>query len=120
MLRKIARLTTMPVAGKCLTAADSGDGTLSLQSRYNKIGDYLMSEYEAQADAVLDFEYWQNGDTYIQATSGNTPAAATVTQRRPDDFSFDVFIGKRTHDEDSKVNISAKATVEAHYPDYLQ
>ena len=120
MLRKIARLSTMPAAGKCLTAADSGDGTLSLQSRYNKIGDYLMSEYEAQADAVLDFEYWQNGDTYIQATSGNTPAAATVTQRRPDDFSFDVFIGKRTHDEDSKVNISAKATVEAHYPDYLQ
>ena len=32
MLRKIARLSTMPAAGKSLTAADSGDGTLSLQS----------------------------------------------------------------------------------------
>lgn len=120
MLRKIARLSTMPAAGKCLTAADAGDGTLSLQSRYSRIGDYLMSEYEAQADAVLDFEYWQNGDTYIQATSGNTPAAATVTQRRPDDFGFDVFVRKKSSTCEGKVDISATATVEAHYPDYLQ
>ena len=69
---------------------------------------------------IRDFEYWQNGDTYIQATSGNTPAAATVTQRRPDDFSFDVFVKKKGQTCEGKVDISATATVEAHYPDYLQ
>jgi len=119
MLRKIARLSTMPAAGECLTAADAGDGTLSLPSRYYRIGDYLMSEYEAQADAILDFEYWNNGDTYIRATSGNSPATATVTQRRPDNFNFGVFTGLPGNRED-KIDISASATTEAHYPDYLQ
>ena len=119
MLMKIARLSTMPAAGKCLTLADDGDGMLPLPSRCGKIGDYLMSEYETQANAVLDFEYWQNGDTSIQATSGNTPATATVTQFRPDDFSFGIFASE-PKDRKDKVDISATATVEAHYPDYLQ
>ena len=119
MLRKIARLSTMPAAGKCRTAADSGNGTLSLQSRYDKIGVYLMSEYESQADAILDFERWQEGDTAVQASSGNTPSTAKVTQRRPDDFNFGVFTGK-SRDCDGKVGVCASATVEAHYPDYLQ
>jgi hypothetical protein len=119
MLRKIARLSTMPAAGKCLTAADAGDGPLPLSSRYNRIDDYLMSEYEAQADAILDFEYWIDDDTYIRATSGNAPATATVTQRRPDNFNFGVFIGLPKNHED-KIDISASATAEAHYPDYLQ
>ena len=120
MLTKIARLSTMPAAGKCLTLDTNDKDALSLDARYSKIDDYLMSEYEAQADAILDFEYWQNGDTYIQATSGNTPAAATVTQRRPDDFGFDVFVKKKCQTCEDKVDISATATVEAHYPDYLQ
>ena len=119
MLRKIARLATMPAAGKCRTAADSGNGTLSLHSRYDRIGGYLMSEYEAQADAILDFERWREGDTSVQASSGNTPSTATVTQRRPDDFNFGVFTGKPC-DCDGKIGVSASATVEAHYPDYLQ
>jgi hypothetical protein len=78
-----------------------------------------MSEYEAQADAILDFEYWIDDDTYIRATSGNAPATATVTQRRPDNFNFGVFIGLPKNHED-KIDISASATAEAHYPDYLQ
>jgi hypothetical protein len=119
MLRKIARLSTMPAAGKCHTAADPGNRTLSLHSRYDRIGGYLMSEYEAQADAILDFEYWNNGDTYIRATSGNSPATATVTQRRPDNFNFGVFTGLPGNRE-NKIGISASATMEAHYPDYLQ
>jgi hypothetical protein len=119
MLRKIARLSTMPAAGKCHTSADSENGTLSLQSRYDRIGVYLMSEYEAQADAILDFERWQEGDTAVQASFGNSPSTATVTQHRPDDFNFGVFTGKsRTYD--GKVGVCASATVEAHYPDYLQ
>jgi len=46
MLRKIARLATMPAAGRCLTPSDDGDGTLTRGARYHRIGDYLMSEYE--------------------------------------------------------------------------
>lgn len=119
MLRKIARLATMPAAGKCLTR-DSGDKhPLSLNARYHKIDDYLMSEYEAQADAILDFEYWQNGNTLIRASSGNSPATATVTQLRPDDFNFSA-LTQREKAKCDKVSITATATVEAHYPDYLQ
>ena len=122
MVRKIARLSTMPAAGKCLTPADSDGGTLSLQSRYYKIDDYLMSEYEAQSDAILDFELWRDGNTFIHATSGNSPATATVTQRRPDVSGLNALAtGKKNEDADGNhVVISSSATVEAHYPDYLQ
>lgn len=121
MLRKIARLATMPVAGECLTAADSGSGKPSYAARCYRIGDYLMSEYEAQADAILDFAYWQNGDTSITATAGgNSAATATVVQRRPRLFDFGVLTGTAKPADDDRAAISATATVEAHYPDYLQ
>ena len=120
MLRKIARLATMPAAGRCLTSSDDGDGTLSRSGRYHRIGDYLMSEYEEQADAILDFEYWQNGDTAISATEGSSPVTATVSQRRPRLFDFGVLTGAAKPDADSRATISASSTQEAHYPDYLQ
>ena len=120
MLRKIARLATMPVSGECLTAAESGEGNLSHAARYNRIGSYLMSEYEAQANSILDFAYWQNGDTAIDASAGQSPAMATVIQRRPRLFDFGVLTGGAKPDEDDRAAISATATVEAHYPDYLQ
>ena len=122
MVRKIARLSTMPAAGKCLTLADSDGGTLSLQSRYYKIDDYLMSEYEAQANAILNFELWKNGNTFIHATSGSSPATATVTQRRPEVSGLNALAtGKKDEGSDGNhATISASATVEAHYPDYLQ
>lgn len=125
MVRKIARLSTMPAAGKCLTRADTGDASLSLPSRYRRIDDYLMSEYEAQADAILDFDLWRDGNTFIHATSGNSPATAKVTQMRPDVSGFSALAsggksaGKNGQD-DNCAAISASATVEAHYPDYLQ
>ena len=125
MLRKIARLSTMPAAGKCLTAADSGNGTLSRNSRYHKIDDYLMSEYEAQSNAILDFELWRDGKTSVHATSGNSPSTATVAQRRPKITGFEnLASGKKDSDPECQdrncAAISASATVEAHYPDYLQ
>jgi Flp pilus assembly protein TadG len=120
MLRKIARLATMPAAGRCLTPSDDGTGTLSRSDRYNRIGDYLMSEYDEQADAILDFEYWQNGDTAISATVGSSPVTATVSQRRPRLFDFGVLTGAVNPDTDSRATISASSTQEAHYPDYLQ
>jgi len=120
MLRKIARLATMPAAGRCLTSSDDGGGTLSRSDRYLRIGDYLMSEYEAQAKAILDFEYWQNGDTAISATEGSSPVTATVSQRRPRLFDFGVLTGSARPDADSRATISASSTQEAHYPDYLQ
>ena len=92
MLRKIARLATMPAAGRCLTPSDDGAGTLSRSDRYRRIGDYLMSEYEEQADAILDFGL----------------------------FDFGVLTGAVNPDADSRATISASSTQEAHYPDYLQ
>ena len=120
MLRKIARLTTMPVAGECFTTSDNGDGKLSYAERYYRIGNYLTSEYEAQANAILDFAYWRNGDTAISASSGQSPAAATVIQRRPRLFDFGVLTTGKGTKEDDHATISASAIVEAHYPDYLQ
>ena len=120
MLRKIARLATMPAAGECLTVSDAGDGKLSYAERYYRISDYLMSDYEAQANAILDFAYWRNGGTAITASAGQAPATATVTQHRPRLFDFGVLTGGSKPDEDDRAKISATATVEAHYPDYLQ
>ena len=125
MVRKIARLATMPAAGKCLTAADAGGGTLSLQSRYCRIDDYLMSEYEAQSGAILDFELWRDGNTSVHATSGNSPATATVTQHRPQIAGLDGLASAKNAADSGRESggtaaISASATVEAHYPDYLQ
>ena len=120
MLRKIARLATMPAAGRCLTPSENGIGTLPRSARYYRIGDYLMSEYEAQANAILDFEYWRNGDTEISATKGSTPVTATVSQRRPRLFDFGVLTGAVNSDTESWATISASCTLEAHYPDYLQ
>ena len=120
MLRKIARLTTMPAAGECLTAADAGNGKLSYAARHYRISNYLTSEYETQANAILDFAYWRNGDTAINASAGQAPATATVIQRRPRLFDFGVLDGAEKPDSDDRATISATATVEAHYPDYLQ
>ena len=120
MLRKIARLTTMPVSGECLTVADSGEGKPSYRERIYRIGEYLMSDYEAQAQAILNFDYWQNGNTAIDASDSGSTATARVTQRRPRLFDFGVFAGGAKPDEDDRAKISAEATVEAHYPDYLQ
>ena len=120
MLKKIARLATMPAAGQCYTASDTGDGTLTRSERYVRIGDYLASEYEEQAEAILDFEHWRNGDTAVAASQAGTPATATVTQRRPRLFDIGVFTGTARGDSVSKAEISAEGTAEAHYPDYLQ
>lgn len=123
MVQKIARLSTMPVAGKCLTTADAEGTSLPLQSRYGKIDDYLMSEYEAQADAILNFDLWQEGRTLVHATAGNSPATATITQLRPDLSGLDALAaGKKSENanRDNGIAISASATVEAHYPDYLR
>ena len=120
MLRKVARLATMPAAGECHPASDTGEGTLSRGERYSRIGDYLASEYEEQADAILDFEYWRNGNTFISASQGSSPATATVTQRRPRLFDFGVLTGAANPEAESHAMISASSTLEAHYPDYLQ
>ena len=122
MVRKIARLSTMPAAGKCLSPADADGGTLSLQARYGRIDDYLMSEYEAQSGAILDFELWRDGNTSVRATSGSSPATATVIQRRP---GVSGLAALAAGEEGGGAGgglaaISASATVEAHYPDYLR
>ena len=118
MLRKIARLATMPAAGKCLTPNDGG-GTLSMYSRYGKIGPYLMSEYEAQANAILNFEYW-GGSTTVSTSFDNPISEATVTQHRPVPFWFGVLIGGMKRKCCDRADISATAISEAHYPDYLE
>ena len=121
MLRKIARIATMPAAGKCLTASDADNSTLSRGERYYRIGSYLNSGYEAQANAILNFEYWQNNDTSIDATGSGSPISATVMQRRPRLFDFGVLTGANdSRNESAKAEISATSTIEAHYTDYLQ
>ena len=120
MLRKIARLATMPVAGECKTTDDAANGRLSYGERYNRISDYLMSDYEAQADAILDFEHWLDGNTYVNASIGDSSSTATVTQRRPRLFDISMLVGGERPDDDERDTISATATVESHYQAYLQ
>ncbi len=122
MVRKIARLSTMPAAGKCLTPSEGGgDGSLSLGERRSRIGDYLASEYEAQADAILDFEHWRDGRTAVECSTDSTRATATVTQRRPRLSGLGALVGtEAASGEPACAEISATGAVEAHYRSYLQ
>ncbi len=121
MLRKIARLSTMPAAGRCLTAsAHDGDAALSRGERYARIGDYLASEYEAQADAILDFEHWQDGNTSVACSADASRTIATVTQRRPRITGLNMLTGSANSDTHEHAPISATGTAEAHYKSYLQ
>lgn len=120
MLRKIARLSTMPAAGRCLTPSSYGDGSLSVNERYARIGDYLASEYESQADAILDFEHWRDGDTGVACSTDASKTEATVTQRRPRISGLGKLTGLADADNTPHASISATSTVEAHYKAYLQ
>jgi len=121
MLRKIARLSTMPAAGRCLTAsAQNDDEALSHGERYARIGDYLASEYEAQADAILDFEHWRDGNTSVACSADASKTTATVTQRRPRISGLDILTGGTSSDTREYAPISATGTAEAHYKSYLQ
>lgn len=121
MLRKIARLSTMPAAGRCLTpSAQGGDAALSSGERYARMGDYLASEYEAQADAILEFELWQDGNTSVECSADASRTTATVTQRRPRIDGIGMLTGTSDSGIGEYAPISATGTAEAHYKSYLQ
>ena len=120
-ITKIARIATMPVSGKCLTKDDNGN-RISPQSRIERIGPYLASEYEAQANVVLDFELWREGNTVARATDNGSEIIATVTQYRPTVFrgDFHRLINFSSQSPLSQTPIRGEAKIEPHYKLYLQ
>ena len=120
-ITKIARIATMPVSGKCLTTDD--DGTrISPHSRIERIGPYLASEYEAQANVVLDFELWREGNTVARVTDNGGEITATVTQYRPTVFRGDFYrlINFSSPSPLGKTPIRGEAKIEPHHKLYLQ
>ena len=93
---------------------------VSRGERYARIGEYLASEYEAQADAILDFEHWQDGNTSVACSADASRTIATVTQRRPRITGLNMLTGSANSDTHEHAPISATGTVEAHYKSYLQ
>lgn len=116
-LRKIARLTMMPASGKCLT--HDGESPLSYAGRVNRIGSYLNSNYETQANMILDFEGWRNGMLNVQASSGGELTEANVEKSRSGEFDFTPLVTGRDCAPDM-VTITGSGKCETHYTDYLQ
>jgi hypothetical protein len=116
-LRKIARLTMMPASGRCLIEEDAG--TLSYSERLNRMSSYLNSDYETQANRILDFEGWRNGGVQISASSHSDLISAEVTKLKPDNFNFTA-LTENSKDSDGQVKILGESSCESHYTDYLQ
>jgi hypothetical protein len=121
MLTKIARLSTMPVAGGCKTKNEDG-GIISRGNAVSRMGQYLASEYEAQADNVLDFEYWD--DTFVNVISDPSTIKVTVSQHRQLPFFDSVFnlLGNKSKvdEKDSfKLRVNGCSEIKTHYLDYL-
>lgn len=121
MLTKIARLSTMPVAGKCKTRKEDGS-TISRSTASHRMGQYLASEYEQQADNILDFEYWD--DTSVKVDSNSSEIEVSVLQRRPLPFfdSAAKLIDKRTISESAdpfELRVNGLSKIGVHYLDYL-
>ena len=57
MVTKTLRIASMPVAGECLTAKDSGISP-SAGFLISRSGSYLEAEYESDTRGILDFELW--------------------------------------------------------------
>ena len=121
MLTKIARLATMPAAGKCKTRDEEGV-VISRGVATHKMGAYLNSGHEAQADQILDFEFWD--DTFVSTLSDSSDIKVSVSQHRKLPFFDSVFklIGME-NDPDSRtpfeLQINGTSKIGTHYLDYL-
>jgi len=121
MLTKTARLATMSAAGPCRTQSDSG-GTLSARALITRADAYLETTYDAQARPILDFDYWADGRTQASAVRAGSKIVATVSQRRPQFFSWARFFAGDADPDAAPddARLQGTAEIEAHYPDWLQ
>ena len=125
-LLKMVRLATMSAAGECLVTDDSG-GPLATGGLRARMKTYLGCRFDGAARNVLDFDYWQNDRTPepICRLSGNK-LIVTTEQRRPQFFDVFTFFGGSQsvfspEDDDRPTrNLHGEASIEAHYPGYLQ
>ena len=121
MIEKTAHISTMAAAGECHTQNDQGED-IGYQSWMARAPDYLQCEYTAQAQQVLDFEYWRNGRTTATATRSGAKIVATVQQNRPQFFNLAKYLSGTLPDEEhpDEAHITGTSEIEAHYPDWLQ
>lgn len=120
MVLKTARACTLPVAGECYSTDPRGK-RLSRSQRAGRLADYLATGWEAQAASVLDFEYWRNNRTEVEAPDCRGLLEVSVVQRRPQFFSIaNVASGLTDSEERDDATIRSVATIESHYPDYLR
>jgi hypothetical protein len=121
MLLKTARIATLPAAGVCTVKTPSG-APLSTQNLINRSGDYLACTYEAQAQRVLDFSFWQSGRTQVSCPLAGDLLTASVTQRRPQFFPLTLpwLTGRVDPASDSaEAVLTGTSSLEAHYPDWI-
>ena len=121
MLTKIARLATMPAAGKCKTRDEEGV-VISRSAATHKMGAYLNSGYETQAKQILDFEFWD--DTFVSIISDSSDIEVSVSQHRKLPFFDSVFklIGKENNPDSRtpiELQINGTSKIGTHYLDYL-
>lgn len=122
MIEKTAHVATMAAAGPCRTTDDRG-GTVGYRSWISRAPDYLECVYDAQARQILDFDYWRDGRTTASARLSGARIEATVTQRRPQIFGpATLFAGPAADAEGDSgdATLVGTATIEAHYPDWLE
>ena len=125
-LLKTARVSTLAAAGKCLTKDDRGD-PLTAGAMAHRMNLYLGSRHEGQAQAVLDFSFWDDGATRVEApiVSGNR-ITVQVEQSRPQFFDL-ANPGAAASDsygeipaDATRAHLVGEAAIEAHYTEYLR
>lgn len=126
MITKTARIATMAAAGDCFTRDEEGNH-LTTGNLVGRSPSYLECENEAAAEQELDFDFWRNGRTTASCQRSGAKIVATVTQRRPQFFDLaawlrneSAFQSEDDKDGPSDATITGTASIEAHYPDWMQ
>ena len=116
MVTKTVRVATAGVAGECRSQTDDGKD-LSTGAIVSRMGSYLETEYEADARGILDFELWdfdKLGWTADEPKGDNAELHLRVWQRRPL-YGFE----DDPAQDHAKRTIHGEASIENHYPLYL-
>ena len=98
MCRKAARVAVIPVAGERIwpTGGDAIDWPMELA----RVPDYMFSENEARARAILEYEGWDR----LEVSPGDGRDARVA-------LGFSLFDGTFTYDLEGRAGIEANATL---------
>lgn len=127
MVLKVARVATLPAAGSCLTSYSGGsdDKPISDVQAISRMPEYLCTEYDAAAEVVLNYSFWQNGKTTVRnlRSTNDSRCEMEVVQHRKQFFNMAQWFSPNNgeaNQSDDEVVIAGRAEIESHCADWLE